>query len=422
MSLQNYHHHSSGTFKMTNPQGSTVPLSEVKPDYSQVNVMAATKKRVLPLMSREGDRSQSFSSVEEFHSRSSETKRKSLFDGIKFPIRKRKRESRGEEVKTCENFSQESLDSFLLMYDCKFCQSKFSKLGEFRTHVESAHSGKDKVVKNDDHIPPPEVRQHIQDCALCGVFRLDPLFKFPFGPKFQARLLTDSKIDISIFPGFCAVDKKTPAVKPRSVIKVEGEEFLVNELKGKGGFAKVYSATWRTGPGQAREAVMKVQKPCNDWEWYVLNSLHQRLDQLDHPLLGHGSKWHQSFMSSPRCFNFQDGSIIISKYLRLGTVLDFVNLTANGEKSFVEPMAIIVVTEILAIIELLHSMNFIHGDLKPDNLMLTQIPSGEISAIQLIDFGKVIDLSLMPEDVFFNEQVTTSGLKTVEMREKRPYR
>ena len=207
-----------------------------------------------------------------------------------------------------------------------------------------------------------------------------------------------------------------------TISMAEGEEFLVNELKGKGGFAKVYSATWRTGPGQAREAVMKVQKPGNDWEWYVLNSLHQRLDQLDHPTLGHGSKWHQAFMSSSRCFNFQDGSIIISKYLRLGTVLDFVNLIANGEKSFVEPVAITVVTEILAIIELLHSMNFIHGDLKPDNLMLTQIPSGETSAIQLIDFGKVIDLSLMPGDVFFNEQVTTSGLKTVEMREKRPYR
>ena len=71
---------------------------------------------------------------------------------------------------------------------------------------------------------------------------------------------------------------------------------------------------------------------------------------------------------------------------------------------------------------LLHSIDLIHGDLKPDNLMLTQIPGGETSAVQLIDFGKVIDLRFIPHNVVFDELVTTSGLKTVEMREKRPYR
>ena len=128
-------------------------------------------------------------------------------------------------------------------------------------------------------------------------------------------------------------------------------------------------------------------------------------------------------MSSPRCINFTDGSIIISKYLKLGTVLDLVNVTGTLQRDVVEPMAITVVSEILAIIELLHSMDFIHGDLKPDNLMLTQIPGGEeTSALQLIDFGKVIDLRFIPANVVFDELVTTSGLKTVEMREKRPYR
>ena len=127
-------------------------------------------------------------------------------------------------------------------------------------------------------------------------------------------------------------------------------------------------------------------------------------------------------MSSPRCFNFTDGSIIISKYLKLGTVLDLVNVTGTLQRDVVEPMAITVVSEILAIIELLHSMDFIHGDLKPDNLMLTGIPGGDNTAIQLIDFGKMIDLSCIPKNVLFNEQVNTSWLKTVEMREKRPYR
>ena len=45
-------------------------------------------------------------------------------------------------------------------------------------------------------------------------------------------------------------------------------------------------------------------------------------------------------MSSPRCINFTDGSIIISKYLKLGTVLDLVNVTGTLQRDVVEPMAI----------------------------------------------------------------------------------
>ena len=419
------------------------------------------KETVIPVLAREGFLSQSFSSLEEFYGRAGreegggDIKRKSLFDGIKFPIRKKKKVV-GAERKMREKLqrsSQEatSLRKFLLMFDCKVCQTKFSKLGELRRHTESAHTelceeqkqqqqqkveekAEVKPVKNDNEVPSlvgrGKVRadvggseSHSKNCGKCRDFQLDQKFKFPFGPKFQARLLAEQEIDVSRLAGFTAVPRKTPAVKPRSVLRFEQEEFLVSELKGEGGFAKVFSATWSSGPQGAEDAVLKVQKPSNDWEWFVLQELHHRLDQLDHPVLGRGSDFHQAFMSSPRCFNFQDGSIIVSKFLKFGTVLDLVNVTLTGQKNNVEPLAITVLAEILAIVELLHSMDFIHGDLKPDNLMLTQIPGGEeTSTLQLIDFGKVIDLRFIPANVVFDELVTTSGLKTVEMREKRPYR
>ena len=431
-------------------------LAELRHHSRRDHTAAATnKKNVIPVLAREGFLSQSFSSMEEFYTRAGReergggghTKRKSLFDGIQFPIRKKKKvvgagtKMREKSLKSSQDSA--SLRKFLLMFDCKICQTKFSKLGELRRHSESAHSQQSqqeeaevKSVKNDNEAAGtprlagrgqarPEAgcsSSHLEICGKCRDFQLDPRFKFPFGPKFQARLLLEKEIDVSRLGGFTSVPRKMPAVKPRSVIKFDQEEFLVSELKGEGGFAKVFSATWRTGPEGAEDAVLKVQKPSNDWEWYVLQELHQRLEQLDHPVLGPGTNHHQAFMSSPRAFNFQDGSIIVSKYLKFGTILDLVNVTLTAQKNNVEPLAITILSEILAIVELLHSIDLIHGDLKPDNLMLTQIPGGDSGAVQLIDFGKVIDLRFIPDNVVFDELVTTSGLKTVEMREKRPYR
>ena len=120
------------------------------------------------------------------------------------------------------------------MFDCKTCHKKFSKLGEFRKHLESAHSTDGGDVKNDNDVPNPEPKPlsrqvqgggHIIDCSKCKVFKLDDNFKFPFGPKFQARLLQEKAVDLSSFEGFSTVPRKTPAVKGRTVMKFAGESF-----------------------------------------------------------------------------------------------------------------------------------------------------------------------------------------------------
>ena len=200
---------------------------------------------VIPVLAREGFLSQSFSSMEEFYTRAGReergggghTKRKSLFDGIQFPIRKKKKKVVGAGTKMREKSFKSSQDSpslrkFLLMFDCKICQTKFSKLGELRRHSESAHSQQSqqeeaevKSVKNDNEAAGtprlagrgqarPEAggsRSHLEKCLD---FQLDPRFKFPFGPKFQARLLQEKKIDVSRLAGFTSVPRKLPSVKP----------------------------------------------------------------------------------------------------------------------------------------------------------------------------------------------------------------
>ena len=52
-------------------------------------------------------------------------------------------------------------------------------------------------------------------------------------------------------------------------------------------------------------------------------------------------------MSSPRCYNFIGGAILISRRQKLGTLLDTINLVKNADKNLVEPLAIYIIADIL---------------------------------------------------------------------------
>ena len=71
-----------------------------------------------------------------------------------------------------------------------------------------------------------------------------------------------------------------------------------------------------------------------------------RFKSLEHPLKDF-TDWQGGFMSTPRCFNFYEGSILLSKHQKMGTLLDLVNLVKTGDKSIVEPVAIVLIAEIL---------------------------------------------------------------------------
>ena len=52
-------------------------------------------------------------------------------------------------------------------------------------------------------------------------------------------------------------------------------------------------------------------------------------------------------MSTPRCFTYRDGNILVTQHQRMGTLLDLVNLTKNADKQIIEPIAIFLTAELL---------------------------------------------------------------------------
>ena len=65
-------------------------------------------------------------------------------------------------------------------------------------------------------------------------------------------------------------------------------------------------------------------------------------------------------MSTPRCFTYGDGNILVTEHQRMGTLLDLVNLTKNADKQIIEPIAIYLTAELLGI-----GMNLAYDMLNP---------------------------------------------------------
>ena len=147
-------------------------------------------------------------------------------------------------------------------------------------------------------------------------------------------------------------------------------------------------------------------------------------------MLGPGSLWLPGYMHTPSCYVFSTGHILVSQQQHHGTLLDTVNLLKELDmkvsQDVVEPLAIYLTVQILGLVEFLHSVDIVHADIKPDNFLMRFIPDGsnlEASpCLQLIDFGKSLDLRLLPPNPVFDEVLMESDLlKCVEMREGRPW-
>jgi len=252
----------------------------------------------------------------------------------------------------------------------------------------------------------------------------------PFQPSTHARLLSELSIPVSAMHGYRQCDGKMPQVKLKNLLTLGEDMFYVSECKGEGGFAKVYHATRQDTDVDCTisgiDAVLKVQKPARDWEFYVCKEVENRVD----PNLQHG------FMTIPRNYAFSDGSIFVSYHQKLGTLLDIVNMSKTRvQSSGIEPMAIYFTLEMLTMIEALHNADILHADIKADNFLLQNIPTlnqhalspeemfnNKEFSLQLIDFGKSIDLRLFPKNISFNQVVKTDGLLNIQMREGKPWR
>jgi checkpoint serine/threonine-protein kinase len=132
---------------------------------------------------------------------------------------------------------------------------------------------------------------------------------------------------------------------------------------------------------------------------------------------------------------YSDYSILLCDYLSHGTLQDVINSYVVVGKSMEEVLCMYYTIEMLNMLETLHSVGIIHGDFKPDNLLIRYPPenltetgfhektgSWSKKGLCLVDWGRGIDLSLFPRTTEFTGDCRTSGFRCVEMKEDKPWK
>ncbi|XP_020223220.1 mitotic checkpoint serine/threonine-protein kinase BUB1 [Cajanus cajan] len=207
------------------------------------------------------------------------------------------------------------------------------------------------------------------------------------------------------------------------VIEIGGMKYHIKGCAGQGGFAQVYKATVDSDPDNV--VALKIQNPAFPWEFYMYRQLDQRILDRERSSYGFAQQMHL----------YSDCSILICDYLANGTLQDVINSYVVIGKSMEELLCIYYTIEMLHMVETLHDVGLIHGDFKPDNLLI-RYAMGDLTedgfldrsgswcdqGLCLVDWGRGIDLHLFPDHTVFKGDCRTSGFRCIEMLEDKPWK
>ncbi|KAL4318919.1 hypothetical protein GQ457_18G014660 [Hibiscus cannabinus] len=206
------------------------------------------------------------------------------------------------------------------------------------------------------------------------------------------------------------------------IIEIGGRKYQIKGCAGQGGFAQVFKAYVDNNPDDV--VALKIQKPAFPWEFYMYRQLDERVSGEQRPSFGFAHKIHV----------YSDWSILICDYLSHGTLQDAINSYVVTGKFMEEVLCIYYTMEMLYMLETLHGVGIIHGDFKPDNLLI-RYSKDDLSeegfkdrtgpwldqGLYLVDWGRGIDLHLFPDNTEFTGDSRTSGFRCIEMQQNKPW-
>ncbi|XP_044146037.1 LOW QUALITY PROTEIN: mitotic checkpoint serine/threonine-protein kinase BUB1 [Bufo gargarizans] len=235
------------------------------------------------------------------------------------------------------------------------------------------------------------------------------------------RLLSQLPTPLDSMNSYHKWHTSVPSFKLKTNVKLGPQIFNIDYLIGEGAFAHVYQASiFDIHTQYNQNVILKVQKPAKPWEFYIGTQITQRMKpELRHLYI----RFHSAHI-------FQNGSVLEGDLYSHGSLLNAINLYKKlPEKVMPVPLVMYFAINILYMVEQLHDIGIIHGDIKPDNFALGEKFMDNKSCdldllshgLALIDLGQSIDMTLFPKGTVFTGKCETSGFQCIEMLSNKPW-
>ncbi|GAQ79054.1 putative Protein kinase [Klebsormidium nitens] len=312
--------------------------------------------------------------------------------------------------------------------------------------VQRPLQSRDASIRPSDSAPQPAALQPQPPAPKLNLTPGVPLD--PWDPALIASLLNTLNPPLTSYEGFVNLGGesfegasalrlvKRSAKSGGAMLQLGRETYEVKQCVGSGAFATVYLA-YRMDAGYTTDLMdeseddgmlaLKVQRPACPWEFYIYRQLDVRIPAAE----------RRSFGSAKRLFCYAGTSVLVAPYGEHGTLQDLVNAyLAAGQKgmdSTTEAVAVFYTIELLRMLEVLHEAGIIHGDFKPDNLLIRndcerwedwapgRPGSWRDKGLTLVDWGRSIDLASFTPGQTFSGDCMTEAFRCIEMVEKRPW-
>lgn len=232
----------------------------------------------------------------------------------------------------------------------------------------------------------------------------------PNDPASYMSLLANFCEPLDKVQGFYRAPRGLPMMRNAASLQAGSDTYLVQKEIAPG----IYSAQLLPDDSNEEESssmdfaiksvCCRVDKPANEWIFYICTEFHNRL-----PRLKTKPDIELSVMMTNPAIIYSDASVVIDEYTRYITLQDFIDASQETKRPFPKSIAAYVALELIQIVRQMHRCDIMHLNIRPSNMLIMTAPSNDdlnnlceqTTMVKLIGFERAMDFRLVSQDFKF---------------------
>ncbi|XP_051874357.1 mitotic checkpoint serine/threonine-protein kinase BUB1 beta [Pristis pectinata] len=232
------------------------------------------------------------------------------------------------------------------------------------------------------------------------VFNVNSISGNPWDIETQNQLLLSLPIPLSSLQEFYVQNDPVPTFEVGRELNLGSQTFNIKQVAEHEQCRMFYGMDPSV---TLSKAIIKVYSHRVPWDFYINQQLKMRL----------GSQFNKYFSQNQCCYLFDNGCVTVDQDKNSETLKDLSHIW----ESVPEALVVFLTLDLLALVELMHTAEIVHGGIAPETLFLSPglynsaspCPDGN-SLVKLMDFTHSLDLRLQADVATFTGFPTVRSL------------